>query len=42
MSADKCRLFLALWPDASVRAHIERHVAAWSWPEGCTRYAPAD
>lgn len=42
MPTENCRLFLALWPDASVRAQLARHVATWSWPPGCSRYAPAD
>ncbi len=36
------RLFLALWPDAAVRAAIAAHVAAWSLPRGCLKYRPDD
>lgn len=36
------RLFLALWPPASVRAALAAHARAWRWPAGAQRYAPAD
>jgi 2'-5' RNA ligase len=36
------RLFLALWPDETVRAQLATHASQWQWPAGCTRYAPAD
>jgi RNA 2',3'-cyclic 3'-phosphodiesterase len=28
------RLFLALWPDADVRADLAAHQAQWQWPAG--------
>jgi 2'-5' RNA ligase len=28
------RLFLALWPDADVRASLAAHQAQWQWPAG--------
>ena len=36
------RLFLALWPDAAVRASIAAHAAGWSLPHGCLKYDPHD
>ncbi|PIY27656.1 MAG: RNA 2',3'-cyclic phosphodiesterase [Comamonadaceae bacterium CG_4_9_14_3_um_filter_60_33] len=36
------RLFLALWPDDSVRVQLAAHADQWLWPAGCVRYAPAD
>lgn len=36
------RLFLALWPDDSVRAQLAAHADQWQWPAGCARYAPED
>jgi 2'-5' RNA ligase len=34
-------LFLALWPDDSVRGQLLAHANQWHWPSGCVRYAPA-
>jgi 2'-5' RNA ligase len=36
------RLFLALWPSASVRAQLASHVSQWQWPAGARVYAPDD
>ena len=36
------RLFLALWPDAGVRAAMAAFAAAWSLPHGCLKYRPED
>lgn len=36
------RLFLALCPGADVQTALAAHAAAWSWPAGAARYAPAD
>jgi 2'-5' RNA ligase len=36
------RLFLALWPDASVRSQLDAHVKQWNFPPGCVRYLPKD
>ena len=36
------RLFLALWPDQSVRSQLAAHACQWTWPPTCVRYAPAD
>lgn len=36
------RLFLALWPDDSIRGQVLAHANQWHWPSGCVRYAPAD
>ena len=40
--ARSVRLFLALWPDAAVRASIAAHAAGWSLPRGCLKYRPDD
>lgn len=36
------RLFLALCPGVAEQAALTAHVAAWQWPAGAARYAPAD
>lgn len=36
------RLFLALWPDASVRAALREQVLRWGWPDAARRYDEAD
>jgi 2'-5' RNA ligase len=36
------RLFLAIWPDAAVRAGIAEHADGWALPTGCLRYQPQD
>ena len=33
---DTARLFLALWPDAAVRAQLAARRDAWTWPRGAT------
>ena len=36
------RLFLAIWPDASLREQLGRHVEQWDWGAGAVRYASDD
>ncbi len=36
------RLFLALWPDDSVRDQLAAHASQWTWPPVCVRYAPVN
>ncbi|OGB71001.1 MAG: 2'-5' RNA ligase [Burkholderiales bacterium RIFOXYC12_FULL_65_23] len=36
------RLFLALWPDATVRAALREQVLSWGWPDAARRYDEAD
>ena len=36
------RLFLALWPDAAVRAALHEQVLSWGWPDAARRYDEAD
>ena len=36
------RLFLALWPSASVREQLASYVSQWQWPAGARVYAPDD
>lgn len=36
------RLFLALCPGVTEQAALTTHAAAWQWPAGAARYAPAD
>jgi len=36
------RIFIALWPDRSTAAAVDRTIAPWAWPPGCKRYAPGD
>lgn len=40
--APTARLFLALWPSASVRKALAAHVSQWQWPAGARVYAPED
>jgi 2'-5' RNA ligase len=34
---DTARLFLALWPDAEVRAALARYADTWQWPRNVAR-----
>ncbi|MCX7250934.1 MAG: RNA 2',3'-cyclic phosphodiesterase [Burkholderiales bacterium] len=36
------RLFLALWPDAAVRAALREQALCWGWPDAARRYDEAD
>lgn len=36
------RLFLALWPDAAVRAALREQALSWGWPDAARRYDEAD
>jgi len=36
------RLFLALWPDAAVRAALREQALRWGWPDAARRYDEAD
>ena len=35
------RIFLALWPDAKVRAGLAQYADAWAWPKGVARVRDA-
>lgn len=39
---DDQRVFLALWPDGTVRRRIDAHVRRWSFDTRSQRYAPGD
>lgn len=36
------RLFLALWPDAEVRAALREQALCWGWPDAARRYDESD
>ena len=36
------RLFLALWPDAAVRAALREQALRWGWPDAARRYDESD
>lgn len=36
------RLFLALWPDVSVRAALREQALRWGWPDVARRYEESD
>jgi len=36
------RLFLALWPDDTVRCRVREHAQGWFIPPGSVRYGPPD
>ena len=42
LSIQRPRLFLALWPDAAVRAALREQVLCWGWPDAARRYDEAD